>query len=500
MNTAAPIPRTLSQRALFGVSWSATARITIQLSTIAASTVVARRVSPSAYGIVGMATLVIGLISLFRDLGTAAAVIQKRDLNQRLLSSLFWINIGIGLVGTALCFLSAKVAAQVFREPGVVPVIEVLSVSFLIGSFSNIHAALLNRSMSFRKISLIDISSSVIGLGVIVTLACRHAGVWSLVAGTLATAAISSISLCAASEWQPGLRFSWTEVRSVMNFGLNLSAFNLFNYFARNSDNAIIGRYLGSAALGFYQLAYNIMMFPVQGIAQMMSQVLFPAFSEIQDDNERFRRIYLRVCSSIALITFPLMTGAAILAAPLIKTIYGPRWVNVIPVLTILAPVGLLQSIVTTVGQIYTAKGRTDLMFKVGGTAGVLFVVSFVVGLPWGIRGIASCYAICNALLFLPMLYIPFRLIDLRLIDLWRALKGIAASTVVMGIVVIAVRRVVISYVRVPPVVDLLLFTAVGGAVYGGVALLRRLPALMDLSRMVVSSWPRLSRRVSQST
>ncbi len=468
---------------------------------LAASTVVARRVPPYAYGIVGMATLAIGLISLFRDLGTASAVIQRRDLNQHLLSSLFWVNVGIGFAGTALCFLSAPLSATSFAQPAVVPVVKnILSVSFLMGSFTNIHAALLNRSMIFKKISLIDISSSVVGLGVVVTLACLHAGVWSLVAGSLASAAISSILFFATSEWQPSLLFSWTEVRSVMYFGLNLSAFNLFNYFARNSDNAIVGRYLGSAALGFYQLAYNIMLFPVQGIAQVLSRVLFPAFSEIQHDDERFRRVYLRTCSSIALITFPLMAGAAILAEPLIRTVYGPRWANVVPVLTILAPVGLVQSIVTTVGEIYTAKGRTDLMFKIGGTASVLYVISFFVGLPWGIRGVALSYAICVALLLLPSLWIiPFRLIDLRIIDLLLALKGIAASTVLMAVVVVAARMAVTNYTQIPPVIDLLLFTAVGAVVYGATVFLSRLPsAVMDLSQMVASSWARLSRRSGQ--
>jgi O-antigen/teichoic acid export membrane protein len=498
MSTAIPPANILGQRVLFGASWSAIARITIQLSALAASTVVARRVPPYAFGIVGMATLATGLVSLFRDLGIASAVIQKRDLNQQLLSSLFWVNVGIGFAGTALCFLSATVAARVFREPAVVPVIRVLSVSFLLGGLTTIHSALLNRSMTFKKISLIDISSSLAGLGVVVTLACVHAGVWSLVAGTLTSAAIGSILLCITSEWQPSLLFSRTEVRSVMNFGLNLSAFNLFNYFARNADNAIVGRYLGSAALGTYQLAYNIMMFPVQGIAQVLSQVMFPAFSEIQHDNERFRRIYLRTCSSIALITFPLMAGAAILAEPLIKTVYGPRWANVIPVLTILAPVGMVQSIVTTVGQIYMAKGRTDLMFKVGSTAIILFVISFFVGLPWGTRGIASSYAICNALVVLPLLHIPFRLIDLRLIDLWHALKGIAASTVLMAAVVIACRKAVAGYVHMPPVVDLFLFTATGAVVYGVTTFLQRLPFVLDLSQMVASLWPRLSRRAGQ--
>ncbi len=498
MSTAIPAANVLGQRVLFGASWSAIARVTIQLSALAASTVVARRVPPNAFGIVGMAALAVGLISLFRDLGTAAAVIQKRDLNQQLLSSLFWVNLGIGFAVTALCFLSAPVAAKIFREPAVIPVVRVLSVSFLVSSLSNIHTALLNRSMAFRKVSLIDISSSVAGLGVIVTLACLHAGVWSLVAGALTSTAISSLLLCAMSEWQPRLLFSWTEVRSVMNFGLNLSAFNLLNYFARNSDNAIVGRYLGSAALGFYQLAYNIMLFPVQGIAQVLSQVMLPGFSEIQHDNERFRRIYLRICSSIALITFPLMTGAAILAEPLIKTVYGPRWASAIPVLTILALVGLVQSILTTAGLIYTAKGRTALMFKVGGTASVFCVISFFVGLPWGIRGVAFSYSICIALLVLPSLYIPFRLIDLRLIDLWHALKGIAGSTVLMAVVVMASRKVITSYAHMPPVVDLFLFTAVGAVVYVLTTFLQRLPVLLDLSQMMASSWPRLSRRAGQ--
>lgn len=498
MSTSSPLPNILGHRVLFGASWSAIARVTIQLSALAASTVVARRVPAYAFGVVGMATLAIGLISLFRDLGIAPAIIQKRELNQLLLSSLFWVSLCIGFAGAALCFLSAPVAARIFREPGVIPVVRVLSLTFLVGGVSTIHSALLNRSMTFKKIALIDISSTLIGLAVTVVLACLHAGVWSLVAGTLINSVVSSTLFCATSEWQPSLLFAWAEVRSVMNFGLNLSAFNLLNYFARNSDNAIVGRYLGSAALGFYQLAYNIMMFPVQGIAQLLSGVMFPAFSEIQHDNERFRRIYLRLCSSIALITFPLMTGAALLAEPLVLTVYGPKWTNVIPVLTILAPVGLVQSILTTAGLLYTAKGKTGLMFKVGGTTSVLYVISFFVGLPWGIRGVALSYAVCVGLLLLPSLYISYRLIDLRLTDMWRALRGIVGSTALMGAVVLVSRKVVIGYVHLPPVFDLLVFTAIGVAVYALTTFLQRLPALLDLSQVVASSWPRVFRRAGE--
>jgi O-antigen/teichoic acid export membrane protein len=498
VSTPTPAANVLGQRVLLGASWSAIARVTIQLSALAASTVVARRVPPYAYGVVGMATIAIGLISLFRDLGTSSAVIQKRNLNQSLLSSLFWVNVGIGFAGTVLCFLSAPVVARIFREPAVIPVVRVLSASFLIGSLANVHSALPNRSLKFKKISLIDMTSTVVGLGVVVTLACLHAGIWSIIAGSLTNTTVSAILFLSTSEWQPSFLFSWTEVRSVMSFGLNLSAFNLFNYLARNSDNAIVGRYLGSASLGFYQLAYNMMLLPVEGIAHLLTRVMFPAFSEIQYDNERFRRIYLRTCSTIALITFPLMAGASVLAAPLIKTVYGPRWVSVIPVLTILAPVGLVQSVLTTVDLIYTAKGRTALLFKVGGTASVLYVISFMIGLPWGIRGVALSYSICVALLIFPLLYIPFRLIDLRPIDLWGALKGIVASTAVMTVVVVVARQIVTGYFDLPPVVDLILFTAIGAGVYLATTFFQRLPVLLELFRMVAPMWSRLFRRADQ--
>ena len=481
---------TLARRIVTGAGWSGIARIVIQGCALAATAVIARRVPPSAYGTVGMATIVTGLVMLFRDLGSAAAVIQKRDLNQTFLSSLFWLNVAMGLFGTSVCFLSAPFVAVFFREPTVVPILRVLSTSFCITSLSTIHSALMNRSMDFRRISLIEISSAVAGFLMAVTFAAMNAGVWSLVAGSLTHAAAGSVLFMMVSRWRPRFLFSLPEIRSVMSFGLNLSAFNVVNYFARNADNTIVGRYLGSSQLGFYQLAYNIMLFPVTGITHLLARVLFPAFSEIQQDNERFCRVYLRACSSIALVTFPLMTGAAILAGPLISTLYGPRWVGATPVLMILAPVGMVQSVVTVVGQIYQAKGRADLMFQVGGVCSVLYVISFVAGLPWGIAGVASSYAICTAILLVPTLLIPFNLIGLSIVELLVVLRPIASSTLLMAVVIVVTRKLILSYWRLPAVADVLLFTTIGAITYGATVFLRRVPGFIDIIQMIGSMRP----------
>lgn len=449
-----------------GAGWSALARISIQFSVIAASTVVARRVAPSAYGVVGMALLVTGLVSLFRDLGTTAAIIQKQDINDKLLSSVFWLNLAIGFVISGLCFAIAPAAGKFFRDSEIVPVLRVLSSSFVISSFASVHSALLNREMAFKKLSLIEIFSSFARIATVVTLACMNAGVWSLVSSTLVDAAVSSLLLQLATGWRPVFTFSRTEIRNLLGFGLKVSGFNFFNYFARNADNGIIGRYLGSTSLGFYELAYNIMFFPVQGIAWLLTRVLFPAFSKIQNDNEEFRRIYLQACSAIALITFPLMTGVAVLASPLIRTVYGPRWVNVISVLVILAPVGLVQSVFTTWGQICLGKGRADLYVRIGVFQGCAYIASFFAGLPWGIRGVAAGYAICNALIIPPILFINFRLIGLRFSDFLRALSPICSATLLMGVLVYGSRYAVLSRVTLTPFVDLLLWTTSGILVY----------------------------------
>jgi O-antigen/teichoic acid export membrane protein len=471
----------LSQRILSGVGWFAVSRILIQCSLLATSTVVARRVPPSAYGVIAMAFIVTGLAMLLRDLGTTKAVIQKRELNQGLLSSIFWINMTVGCTIAGLCFVSAPLAGTFFHEHTVVSVLRVLSSLFVISSLGDIQSAILNREMAFKRLSLIDIFSSLVRITVALSLACLGAGVWALVASTLADAAIGSALLWRASNWRPTFIISWRDVRTIMDFGLNLSAFNFFNYFARNADNAIIGRFLGSTPLGYYQLAYSIMMFPVQGIAQLLGRVLFPAFSEIQHDNTRFRSLYLRACSMIALVTFPLMTEIAIMAGPLIRTLYGAKWISVIPVLTILAPVGLVQSILTTTGQIYTAKGRADLIFRVGSVASALYVISFFVGLPWGIRGVALSYAICNCLVLLPLLCASFRLIELRLTELWKALRPITAATSLMALAVYGMRAIIHHSSQVPTTIDLLISVTTGTVVYMAAIYAMQLPVVQEI-------------------
>ena len=458
--------------------WSAIARIGTQGATLGTTAVVARLVAPEAYGLVGMAQLLMGLLVLLRDLGTASALVQRKELNEELLSSVFWLNVLLSSFGAAAAWIAAPFAAAVFHSPEVTSIVRALSLSIILTGISAVHGALLLRRMNFRAIAIAEITGAAAGGVLAITLAFWGAGVWSLVASAVANAVLSSILLIAAASWRPSLMLRADRLKAVARFSLNLTGFNLVNHAARNVDNALIAHFLGASQLAFYSIAYTLMLFPVQNIAQLLTRVLFPALSELQDDEQRFRSTYLRACAAIALVTFPMMVGLALLARPFVLVVLGYGWLPAVPVITVLAPVGMAQSIMTTTGQIYTAKGRTDLLLRWGLIASTVFVAGFALGLPWGIVGVASSYAITTALLIVPVFVVPFRLAGITLGALWAAVWPALKCSAAMLAVVAVARQFTAG---MGPLPQLLLCTLVGAAVYAAAVLWTSPPALHDL-------------------
>jgi len=251
------------------------------------------------------------------------------------------------------------------------------------------------------------------------------------------------------------------------------------NYFSRNADNIIVGRVRGQAELGDYQMAYNLMLTPLANISAIIAQVTFPAFARIQNDNARFRSAYVRQSMLVGLITFPMMAGMGILADPMIRAILGAKWTGAIFIFEILAPVGLVQSVATLVGQIYTAKARTNLMFRVGAVASIVLVAAFLIGVRRGAVGVAIAYAIAYlAILTYPMFYLPFRLIDLKVRDFARALAPQLFITLIMSLICLlwlnfqSILRIQAPWTR------LLSTSLLGAIVYVGIMIVFRPPVM----------------------
>jgi PST family polysaccharide transporter len=316
-------------------------------------------------------------------------------------------------------------------------------------------------------------------------MAASGMGVWSLVGQTLCQSVVITTLVWIASTWRPRRKLDLIEVRSVASYSLNLSGFNILNYFVRNSDNILIGRFLGSTALGYYSLAYRLMLYPLQSVSRVAGRVLFPAFARIQDNSARFRQAYLRVCVAISVITFPMMLGLLVVARPFVVVVFGPAWMPVATLLMILAPVGMAQSIATIVGHIYTAKGRTDWMFRWGVLSGVVTVCFFIAGLRWGVVGVAVAYAVRTLILVLPNHAIPFKLIELPVRDLATALWPTLKASLAMAGSVALLRGVLIRLGVAQPIVILAATVPIGTLVYVGLLLWIRPPVLGDVMRML---------------
>ncbi|MHB8173388.1 MAG: MOP flippase family protein [Nitrospirota bacterium] len=409
-----------------GMKWSSLSQAGRQVMQLATTAVLARLLGPSDFGLVGMATVVIGFVAIFKDLGTSAAVIQKKEVNERFLSSIFWVNVGFGFLSMAALFLIAPLAGSFYHETRVRPIMRLLSLSFFISGLSAVQQSLLVKDLAFSKLARIEIFATLSGSSIGIGTALVGSGAWSLVYQSLANTAVTTLLLLWICKWRPRLIFDWVEVKAVSRYSMNLTGFSILNFFERNADYIIIGRFLGAIDLGYYTLAYKLMLYPLQNISAVLARVLFPVYSRIQEDNFLFKKAYLKAAALIAMVAFPMMAGLMVISRPLILTIFGEKWKPVITLLLILAPVGMIQSIVTTIGSIYTAKGRTDIMFRVGMATTILAVAAFFVGLRWGIIGVASAYGIVEVLATYPNMWFPYRLIDMKVRELaavlWRPL------------------------------------------------------------------------------
>jgi O-antigen/teichoic acid export membrane protein len=484
-NLPAEDPRghgTLAHKTASGVAWISLFQVARQLLQVASVSVLARKVPPSAYGLVAMAALISNFLETVRDAGTGSALVREREVSDDLAATVFWLTCGLGLFMALIMVAVSWPAAHFFHELMVAKVLQVMSIGFFVGTIGVVPLAMLNREMAFRKVALAQTAGAVSGTLVAITVALAEGKVWSLVIGTLVTTTVTSLALWIASPFRVKAVFRPADARHMLSFGLNLSGFNVLNYFSRNADNLLVGKFLGSVPLGYYQMGYTLMTYPLQNFASVVAQVVYPALSKMQDDRERFRAAYLRTCRLIGLLTFPLMLGLAVTAQPFIRVVLGPRWMPVVGLLMVFAPLGAAQSIYTTVGLIYNAQGRPELQFRWAMFASVMYVSSFAVGLRWGIQGVASCYALVWFLLMVPSFMIPFRLVGLSIKQFFRTLW----PTLWMSLAMAAVTEAWLQGLRWTGIqnalVQLVSTVVLGIAVYVTLVLTCKPPVLSELA------------------
>jgi O-antigen/teichoic acid export membrane protein len=478
----------LRDRTIRGVSWTFGGTVAGQVLSFAITAVLARLLQPADFGLMAMTVAWLGVLNHLNELGFRTALVQRKDLDAAHASSAFWFTAAVGVGWAVAGILLAPLVGGFFGEPRVTGLFRAMSLTFALSGVTVVQTALLTREMRFRQLAGINLAALAASGAVGITLARAGVGAWSLAAQALTLAAVTASATWVAARWRPRAQFTWHAVGDLVRVGRHVVGFDLFNYFVRNGDNILIGRVIGSFALGLYTRAYATMLLPLTAVSGPFASTMLPALSSIQDEPARIRRTYLRTIAAIALVTCPMMVGLLVVADAFVMTIYGQQWRPIVPVLRVLCVLGFAQSIGTTAGWIFVATGRTDRMFRFGVVASLILIASIVVGILFGtILSVAVCYAIAGVLVEAPALWLSGRLIGMTLMDVWRALRGIAAASLGMGALLWAVSRAIPA--DWPAWGRLAAQVPLGVAVYAALVALLRLNAYVDVRRVMVERY-----------
>jgi PST family polysaccharide transporter len=426
----------LKKRTFWGAVWNSLSSVSLTGLNFIVTAILARLLTPNAFGVMGMIQTTIALINMMNQFGLAPAIIQGENLNQKRLSSLFWFNMLVGIVMTAIVFFSSELIALFFNQPELSNLLKLISFVFTIVSFSFIQQSLLKKEMKFKELFNINIIATISYGMITIVLALNGLGVKSLVLGYIIKNIVKTVLIIVFNRWKPDFIFDFKVIKDLLHFGVYVFGSSILNYFNRNLDYLLIGRFLGSEALGYYTLAYKLMLVPVRKIAGVINETFLPAFSEIKYNKKVIKKYYLKVLNLIALLTFPLMGGLYIVAPEFILSVYGDSWIPVIILIQILSITGALQSLGTTAGTILFSQGKSDIAFKWNIFSVFNLAIAMIIGLNWGIIGVAVGVSIFNLYGFWISMYITGNLISMSLKDLLYYIKKPFLYTLfMMGIV-----------------------------------------------------------------
>jgi O-antigen/teichoic acid export membrane protein len=458
---------------LGGLVWKATSQIVGQFGRMIVAVLLARLLAPRDFGLANMVLVFSSLVLVFSDLALGAAIVQRKALSETDRATAFWTSIGAGTLFMLLLMAASGPIASFYGEDEVRPLLLVLSTTFLISSIATTHEALLVREMEFRAAEIRTMIGMLCGAAAGVVVALEGGGPWAIIAQQVATAVVTTTLLVIRSPWRARLAFSRASLRDMGGFSGFVLGHRLLYYVHRNADNLLIGRFVGASALGVYALAYNVILIPFSRLATPVQQVLFPAFSRLQDQPERIAALWIRTTRLVGALSIPALCGLVVVAPDLVPVVFGDRWDDAVPLIQVLAWVGLLQSLQTLNTEILTARDKTATVFRFSLVFFAAHMTAFVIGLQWGVTGVAVAYAISSTLVEPILTWVTARSLS---ISAWRvvgSLGGVATASIVMAAVCYELRAVLIG-AGVGELGRLVLVAAAGLLVYAPVVLWRQ--------------------------
>ena len=390
-------PESLSKRVVRGGIWVFGLRIANRSLGFIRTIILARLLAPHDFGLFGIAMLAIATLETFSQTGFQAALVQKKKNVEPYLDTAWTISAIRGIILFLILFSSAPLIANFFDSAQATLIIKVIAVSTLLSGFRNIGILFFQKELQFNKQFIYEFSGTLVDITVAISLAFILRNVWALVWGGLAANFVRLFMSYIIHPYRPRIRLDKEKFQELFGFGKWVLGSSILVFLITQGDDIFVGKMLGVAALGFYQMAYLISNLPATEITHVISQVTFPAYSKLQDDLPKLREAYLKILQLTTFISIPLAGGIFIFAPEFTKIFLGDKWMPMVPAIEVLVLAGLLRSISATTGPVFQAVGKPEIVTKWQPVRlFVLLAVIYPFTVQWGILGTSLAVVSCN--------------------------------------------------------------------------------------------------------
>lgn len=453
---------TIKQRMMNGMFWTVSERISLQAVQLIVSIIIARVLEPSEFGLIGMLAIFTSVAQAILDSGFGAALIQKKDTDETDTSSIFFFNLVIGVILAILLVIGAPLIARFYNQPILINVLRVLSLGLIINAFSLVQTTILTKNLEFKtqmKVNLI----AALGSGLIgIFMGVRGFGVWALATQILSRKLFAAILLWLINSWRPSLRISFESLKSMFAFGSNLLFSSIIGTIFNNLYQTLIGRIFTATDLGFYTKATTIETSINHITGTSLGKVMFPAMVPLQDDQVKLKQAYRKTMRLSLFLHLPLMIGLSLSAEPLILFLLTEKWAGSIPILQLLALVGIFYPLTTLNLNIIIVKGHSKTYMQLENIKRGLTILAILLTFRWGILALIYGQLVVEFFAFLLYSHHSGKLIDYGHIEQLKDYVPIILKAFFMGVLVFLVDLVNIS----SHPIDLMVRLMVGIATY----------------------------------
>lgn len=356
--------KNLKQKAVSGVLWTTAQRFSSIFIQFISGIVLARLLLPEDYGCIGMLSIFMLLASTFVDGGFGAALIQKKKPTQEDFSTIFYWNVCLSIIIYLLLFFLAPIISEFYKMELLCPVLRIQGIVVVVNAFQVVQLAQLKKNFKFKKISIVTLLTSIISLSVTIIMAYQGFGVWSLVAQNILMVLIPTIIYWTTNHWKPTFVFSKKSFKELFDFGIFMFLTSLLSTLVNNIQGLLIGKMYSSSTMGYYSKAHSTEKLAATSLSQVISQVSYPLYAELQDDKDRLVGVIKKLTLSTAFMTFPLMLLLVLIAKPVFILLYSEKWTPAVPFFQILCVAGLAICLQAVNSQAIAAVGKSKAMFS----------------------------------------------------------------------------------------------------------------------------------------